>query len=186
MITLFTGPMFSSKSTQLFYAMEKAVYGNRKIAFIRPKLDSRKYVAHSIVDKGFNKFIKDKKADLFVIKEFTYKEIAELLNYDEIFVDEYFLIKNNKLLCQSILLNQRLYFAGLISTSENELFEEAAKILPLCDKIKKFNGVCQICNSFHGSYSIFKGNKTDSIVIGDEDKYICGCRECYIKEKGSL
>ena len=186
MIKLFTGPMFSSKSTQLYYEMEKSIFAKQKIAFIRPLKDSREYVAHSIIDKGFKKFIDNKEIDLFTINEFTNDLCKELNVYNRVYIDEFFMIKNNKLLCNNINANQEIYFAGLISTSENMLFDEAKDILPLCDKIEKFNGICSICNSFLGSYTMYRGSKTESIVIGDNDKYLCVCRNCYIKEKGKL
>lgn len=186
MIRLYTGPMFSSKSTQLYYVMEKAIFAKQKIAFIRPLRDDRKYVAHSIIDKGFETFINEKKIDLFIISEFTDDVCNQLKDYDRLYIDEFFMIKNCKKICNFISSDQEIYFAGLINSSENELFEEAKEILPLCDKIEKFNGICNICHSFLGSYTMFKGSKTASIVVGDNDKYLCVCRNCYKKEKGQL
>lgn len=79
-----------------------------------------------------------------------------------------------------------IYFAGLLASSENELFPEAIKILPYCDDIIKLNGVCMgvdnnTCGSQLGNYSGYFGkNKKGLIEVGD-NLYKCLCRNCYKK-----
>ena len=95
------------------------------------------------------------------------------------------MIQNCKLLCTTSV-KPNIYFAGLLATSENELFGETKEILPYCDDIIKLNGVCCECGSDIGNYSMYKAdNKTEAIVVGDNE-YECVCRDCYRKIKGHL
>ena len=79
-------------------------------------------------------------------------------------------------------VDTNVYFSGRIASSENEVFEECISILPYCDEIEKLNGVCMECGSQIGNYSLYKaGVKTNSIEVGDINKYECVCRECYLR-----
>lgn len=190
MNSLIVGPMFSGKSTFLLQKIERAVYGKKRVLLIRPKKDDRGYFTHS--GGGMNsllkKLIDDKKIDFKEMTEFSEENISFTSNYDCIFVDEYFMIKNNDILAKSMQdfrINQDIYFAGLLSTSENTLFDEAIKVLPYCENIIKLNGVCMRCGNDNANYSMFKGtNKTESIIVGDNDKYECVCKSCFEKIKG--
>ena len=189
MNTLITGPMFSGKSTFLLQKIERAVYGKKKVLLIRPKNDDRGYFTHSDgkMNTLLDTFIETKKIDFMEISEFD-KDLDFAKNYDSIFVDEYFMIKNNSHLAKAMAdyrNNQEIYFAGLLSTSENQLFDEAISLLPYCENIIKLNGVCMECGNDNANYSLFKGeSKTEKIIVGDEDKYECVCKSCYEKLKG--
>lgn len=189
MNTLITGPMFSGKSTFLLQKIERAVYGNKKVLLIRPKNDDRGYFTHSegSANSLLDSLIDTNKIDLKEITEFS-SDLSYIKDYDCIFVDEYFMIKNNVLLAkamQDYRANQDIYFAGLLSTSENQLFDEAIALLPYCENIIKLNGVCMECGDDNANYSMYKGDsKTLKIIVGDEDKYECVCKSCYEKRKG--
>lgn len=191
MITLICGPMFSGKSTALLQKIERGVYGKKSVALIRPKKDNRKYFTHSDGNSTLEKLIRDKKVKLYEIEgEISDEQVQTILDlYQIVCVDEYFMIKGCKKFCttMSVLPHTDLYFAGLLSTSENTLFPEAVDILPYCDEILKLNSVCLDCGSNHGSYSAFIGaEKKDLIVVGDENLYKPVCRKCYMKLKGLL
>lgn len=180
--------MYGGKSTALVQKMERYTYAKKKIAFIRPKRDNRGYITHNGISTIENKF-KDL-CKVYEIKSFDQKFVEEVLdNFEAVFIDEYFMIENCDLMCKYISKREHfdIYFAGLLSTSENTLFPEAIKILPYCDEILKLEGVCTRCGSQHGNYSMYtKGSKTDLIVVGDEDKYECVCRKCYKANVGKL
>ena len=194
MIKLICGSMFSGKSTNLMRYMEKFVYAKKKILFIRPEMDNRGYICHQEKDDKFIKYIKNNQIDILNLKKFTKKNVQEILatgiypmspSYDAIFIDEYFMIKNNRLLLENILTSVKeidVYIAGLIADSNAKLFKEAIQILPLCDDIEKVNGVCIQCGSMLGNYSYYKGNKkkTKQIKVGDDD-YSCICGRCFFK-----
>lgn len=182
MITLITGPMYGGKSTTLVQKMERYLYAKKKVLFVRPNKDERGYITHSGLKDWFGEFT----TDTIKIDEWTPELIESLDKYDAVFVDEYFMIKGNVNVCRHVSDKKYdVYFAGLLATSENELVSEAKEILPYCDDIIKLNGVCMLCGSQHGNYSMYNGTKTQEIVVGDS-AYKCVCRRCYYKMKGLL
>ena len=181
MIELITGPMFSGKSTLLFQKMERYVYARKNVLLIRPKRDTRTFFSHSSLDTSLKKLANSGKIKTHSIHEFTTDMNFD--DYDAVFVDEYFMIKN----CTQLALHRRteqdIYFAGLLATSECELFPETISLLPFCDSIIKLNGVCTQCGSQFGNYSYYTmGKKTNAIVVGDNE-YTCLCQNCYIKNQ---
>ena len=71
MNTLIVGPMYGGKSTALLQKMERAVYGKKRIALVRPKKDTRDYFTHSAGNELLEKFIKEGKISLFEVEEIT-------------------------------------------------------------------------------------------------------------------
>lgn len=193
MITLICGPMYSGKSTTLIQKMERYIYADKRICLVRPLQDDRGYFTHGGID-NIKKLLKTGDG-YYEIESFNESLVNVLINdYDAVFIDEYFMIQNCKMLCEIIPRNKRcdIYFAGLIASSENELFSETVKILPYCDEIIKLNGVCtgideNGCGSQHGNYSGYfgKDEKTSDILVGD-NVYRCLCRKCYKKAFGKL
>lgn len=188
MITLIAGPMYSGKSTALLQKMERYIYANKRVCFIRPKKDTRAYVTHNGISDIKEKITE--KDDIKELSEFTLSNIKYFEQFDAIFIDEYFMIKNCDLVCKEIK-KPDVYFAGLLATSENTLFDETIKILPYCDDIIKLNGVCmgikKPCGSQYANYSGYFGKqeKTDKIQVGDTI-YKCLCKNCFQKVFGKI
>lgn len=185
MITLICGPMFSGKSTELIRHLDRKHIAGKKVLYIRPKMDSRGFIA-----RGYSGNLTDI-ADVIEIADFSNPDVklVELVNkYDSIFVDEYFMIHNCIELCKVLPENNHecdIFFGGLLATAENVTWPEAAAITPFCDEIVKLNAVCTECGSEYGNYSLFKGTKKEALVIGD-NTYTAVCRKCYARLKGQL
>ena len=182
MTTLICGPMYSGKSTALLQRVERSLYANRSVMVIRPLKDDRGYLTHSdtsdplvALGKKFDRL------DVLFYNEINDEVLLKVKSYDEIFVDEYFMIKNCKKLFELYGNTpvKNIYFAGLLASSENKLFDETIEILPYCDKIKKLNGVCTKCGSEVGNFTTYQGTaeKTGDILVGDND-YTCHCFNC--------
>ena len=183
MIKLFCGSMYSGKSESLVRDMIKLTYAKKKILFVRPVIDDRGYITHSRSDFKLSDAIEKGKIEVAFLKRFDGETIGKILNecYDAVFIDEYFMIENNRELLEFILKNKAdtdVYFGGLIADSDAKMFDEAIEILPLCDEIEKLNGVCTECGSMLGNYSYYKGTKSSQIEVGDA-KYECVCGKCY-------
>lgn len=184
-VTLIAGPMYASKSTEMYRNMERYLYAKKTILLIRPKKDDRGYFSHSGLSTERLKDIGE--IDELEISEFTPKLAAELLGnpkYTAIFVDEYFMIPNINLLAKNIT-DTDVYFAGLLATSEGEIFPEAAKLMPFVDEIIKLNGVCTECGNDLGTMSYYLKNDkvANSIQVGGEGDYTCLCRSCWLKHQ---
>ena len=180
MITLICGPMYSGKSTALFQRLERCLFAKKKVLLIRPKKDDRGYFTHS---GGIDLDKLEKNNPNFVIlsfKEIDEFDVKSIANdgFDVVFVDEYFMIQGAYHLCHQNKYD--VYYGGLLASSECKLFDEAIKILPYADKIKKLNGVCIDCGSELGNYSFADFDKKEEIVVGDS-KYKCLCAKCYKK-----
>lgn len=184
MITLICGPMYSGKSTALLQRMERSLYANRTIFVIRPQKDNRNYLTHNDKEDPITILNNKFSGKMLETRENEINDdVLELARaFDEIFIDEYFMIKNCKRLFEIYKKNslvKNIYFAGLLASSENKLFNETIEILPYCDKIKKLNGVCTNCGSEEGNFSVYIGKteKEGDILVGDND-YVCRCFEC--------
>ena len=187
MIKLFCGSMYSGKSESLIRDLIKCTYAKKKILFIRPYIDDRGYITHSRNDSKVIKAINEKKIECIYIKEFDNTIINDIIKekYDVIFIDEFFMIKNNRNFLETLLIcktNTDVYYAGLIADSDAHMFDEAIQILPLCDEIEKLNGVCTKCGSMLGNYSYHLGIKENQIEVGDV-KYECVCGKCFFGDE---
>lgn len=171
--------MYSGKSTALFQQLERLLYAKKKILLIRPKKDVRGYFTHSNgieIDNLLEKF--PHTFEVFYWEKYPQSEDFNFEECDAVFVDEYFMIPGISWLCHQNKFD--VYFGGLLASSECKLFDEAIKILPYADKIKKLNGVCIECGSELGNYSFADFDKKEEIVVGDA-KYKCLCKKCYQK-----
>jgi len=180
MVTFITGPMFSFKSSELFKHIERNLFAKKKIILIRPVKDDRSYFSHSdAVNIGYNNYdIKVIKIDKF--EDLRDEEGLNILVRDEIdsvFIDECFMIKDVYKIADLFGDMMDVYYAGLLASSDNIVFEEVAKLLPYCETIIKLNGVCMECGSQLGNYSFHTGTKTSDIEVGDT-VYKVLCKKC--------
>lgn len=176
MVTCITGPMYSFKSSELFRHIERAVFAKKKIILVRPSADVREYFSHSAaVDVSYNNYkIHTVRAESFD----SLVSIETLLEYDVVFIDEAFMIKDAYRVAKDYGHRLDVFYAGLLASSENKIFDEVARYLPYCDVIQKLNGVCMDCGDSQGNFSYFIGDqKAGDIHVGDSE-YVCVCAKC--------
>jgi thymidine kinase len=160
------------------YYIEREVFAKRKVCLIRPMKDTRDYFSHSEgVESSYNKLN---------IQHYYFDKInididyAIFEKYDSIFIDECFMIENAFEVAKRFSDSKNIFYAGLLASSECNIFPEVAKLLPYCEHIEKLNGVCMLCGNQTANYSFYKGKKVSDIVVGDND-YLLLCKTCYTK-----
>lgn len=183
MITLIAGPMKSGKSTELFRQMERKHIAGKKVLYIGPNLDTRDFFARGIPRSKLFEV-----ANCESVKDWELID-SEIINkwvnsYDAIFIDEFFMIKNNLKICTTLPTAGHkcdIYFGGLIANANATSWPEFSAIAPYCDEFIKLSAVCEKCGSEHANYSAFMGEiKDGEIVIGDV-QYSALCRKCFLE-----
>lgn len=176
MLKVYTGPMFSGKSTALINEYDNIIDKENAICF-KPSKDTRDKTqirARNVKEK----------VNAIVIKSFE-----EILGYLKsttkyIFIDEVQFLEGNYCLLDSISkkLNIDVIVSGLHLTSELNSFGFTKDLMMLADKVVFLAARCEDCGE-NADYTYCLSNKNTDILVGDKEKYIPLCRACYIKRR---
>lgn len=171
-ITVYTGPMFSGKTTALLGAYERATIAHKKVLAFKPKLDNR-FGANVIKSRRFGE-----------IDAICITNIEEILNYDvDVYIiDEFQFLKGSAttILKLSDERNKTFYISGLDMTAERKPFGPMPELLAIADEVQKFVAICYDCSLENAVYSYYLGKKDTDIVVGNNE-YIPLCRNCMNK-----
>ena len=173
MIKVYTGTMFSGKSTRLIEEYNKIEDKNAVMCF-KPSKDKREFGAirarnveetvSSIVISRFEEI-------LFHINE----------NIKYIFIDEVQFINGNfNILTKFSLKGITIFIAGLKQTSELRPFGTMPYILAIADEIEILHTNCE-CGEI-ARYTDCTTDKKNDILIGDKEKYRPVCEKCYVQK----
>ncbi len=183
--TVFTGPMFGSKTTRLMGEIDRAMYRGRKVIAFKARKDKR-YSYDKISTHSGGRF-----------PAFCIEDAEEIFNYiDEddcnyntlIAVDEGFMINN----IDSVLIS--LYRKGVsivvssIQLDANEVpFENIKNILPWATKIEICPAVCTDCDQdAYFTEAMFDiNNATAEERVGSHGMYEPKCARHYTNFKES-
>ncbi len=171
-ITVYTGPMFSGKTTALLGAYERALIAHKKVLAFKPKLD----------DRFGDSVIKSRKFG--EIPAISITNLEDLLNYDvDVYIiDEFqFLQGDIKVLLElTDAKGKSLFISGLDMTAERKPFGLMPELFAIADSVQKFVAICHDCDEENAVYSYFLGKKNVDIVVGNME-YIPLCRKCMQK-----
>ena len=183
---LYTGPMFSSKSTRLLMEADTRQYRKENIISFKAKLDNRYSKVGEIVTHNFNKL----PAHLIETGEELIQLIAQNPEVDAVVIDELFLIENSSDACIELFKKGYTIIAASIDLSfHGEPFKEVQKIMPYCTRIEKCTAVCTVCGK-DARYTYKKSNikhveefdshpSLEVIQIGGSELYEPRCQEHY-------
>lgn len=183
-IKLYTGPMFSGKSTLLLRDYERYSLSNKKCILIKYSKDNR-YINHITHNNNFS--INDKNEIGFGIKinmidcNYLFEADNDIKNYDVVFIDEIQFFKDNYIFCEK-WANEGKYIilAGLISTFERKLFSGMDLLLPLIEEIITNPAVC--LETYNDAYFTTRTtNDKEETIIGKNDIYKSVDRYTYYK-----
>lgn len=170
-ITLFTGPMFSGKTSAL---ISKYVDGGSTLA-IKPRMDTR-YSAEFITSHD------GKRIPASLFSTYLPKEnIAE--NVRIVLIDEGQFFFNLPEACRYYAdeLGLEVYVAALNGTSDMKPWPHVSHLIPVCDDIVHMKAKeCSMCHQRSAPFTIYNvpGGKVGMVEIGGADKYSPVCRTC--------
>lgn len=178
MIRLYTGPMFSGKTSSLIEIYNN-MWNKDIIKVFKPKIDDREF--------GILKS-RNSKEPINAILVSSLEEMNEYIDKKTkvIFIDEAQFLEGPAvyLLIWSMIYDIDLYISGLNMTSELKPFGIMPELMSIADEIVYYHGHCYFCNK-KAQYTMFMGSKKDDILVGDNQQgYVCVCKDCYVGHKG--
>jgi thymidine kinase len=168
---IYTGPMFSSKTSRLLASLERYRYQHKKIAVFKPSMDDRYSLGEVVTHGGW-------KTPAMCIK--TGVDILEhLANIDDspnvIAVDEAFMIPG---ISETLIWLYRSGFTVLVSSLEmsatGKPFHEIEKMMVWATHIEKCTAVCTVCGR-DAHYTHKKQTGGDEIEVGGSELYEPRC-----------
>lgn len=169
------GGMFSGKSTELMRQGERHMLAGHKVVFLKPQFDDR-YSEDEIVNhKG------QKVKAIGITPEDNILLMEDIQTADVILIDEVQFIDNIVIKIECLLKQGKaIYCSGLDMDFLGKPFEIVANLMAMADEVNKFHAVCAHCGE-DAVYSKKLSDSTTRIELGEKDKYIPLCRNCYYK-----
>jgi thymidine kinase len=185
-LILYTGPMFSSKTTKLLMEADKRQYQKQKIVSFKSRMDDRYSVFGEIVTHNFNKL----PAHLVSTGDEIINKIVELedlSDIDTVIIDELFLIAGGADACVKLFKKgYNVIIASIDLSFTGEPFEEVKNVMPYCTKIEKCTAVCSVCqkdarytykkNSVKHVESFESDDTLEQIQVGGSELYEARCQ----------
>jgi len=168
---IFTGPMFSSKTTRLLATIDRFRYQNRNVVAFKPSLDERYSQSKICTHNGGE-------IEAHVVK--SGDDIIKLVkNYDKnidvIAVDEAFMIEGVAVsLLDLFRSGKTIVISSLQLSATGNVFEEIRDMMPWATKIEVCPAVCTI-TGLDAYYTHRKFNNMEEITVGGSDLYEPRC-----------
>lgn len=171
MLQVITGGMFAGKTDELLRRLERYIIAKRRVALVKPDVDTRDSVTHNGKEYKAVVLGKDDAA--------TFEKIVA--DYDVIGIDEaqffgdpiYRAIKD---IIQSGT-NKIIIASGLDMDYSGEPFGIMPQLMAIADEIAKLHAVCEGCYKDANLSYRMTGQK-GRVVIGDKDEYTALCWAC--------
>ncbi len=172
---IYTGPMFSSKTTGLLSSLDRFKYQNKRIAAFKPRLDDRYSEDFICTHSGW-------RFPATCIKEGS-DVLEKLAEMDEnphvVAVDEAFMIPGiAKVLVWLYRSGYSVVVSSLELSATGKSFDEIEKMLPWATHIEKRSAVCTVCSK-DAFYTYKKQRGGDEIEVGGPELYEPRCLRCH-------
>ena len=162
-LTVFTGPMFGSKTTKMLSVLERASYQNKTVIAFKPKMDDRYASSHIVTHAG----LKFKAYNVASGQEII--EMSE--NYDVIGVDEAFMIEGAAdALLKLYRQGKTVVVSSIQLSASGQVFEEVSALLPWATKIEVCPAVC-VKTGRDAYYTVRKSTGLSEIEVGGSELY---------------
>ena len=175
-LMLILGPMFSGKSTKLIQFINKYKTLNKKMLIIKPSIDNRYTTSSNICTHDMQtqscKCIDHDKLN-YIFSEDEYNNSQIIIIEEGQFFENLFEIIN-----QMLTNKKTIFISALNGDSNQQLFGEIYKLIPICDNIEFLQALCLDCSD--GTPAIFSkrlnNNNTDQVLVAGANEYKAVCR----------
>jgi thymidine kinase len=168
---IFTGPMFSSKTTRLLAVIDRFRYQNRAVLAFKPSIDERYSKSKICTHNGGE-------IEAHVVKS-GYDIVNLVENYDNIVdvvaVDEAFMIEGvSESLLHLFRLGKTIVVSSLQLSATGNVFDEIKEMMPWATKIEVCPAVCTVTGA-DAYYTHRKFNNMEEITVGGSELYEPRC-----------
>ena len=176
-IEVICGSMFSGKTEELIRRVKRARIANQKVLIFKPKKDVR-YGTDVVVSHDDNRFES-------VPVETSLEILDNIGDANVIGIDEaQFFDADLPKVCQKLAIRgARVIIAGLDMDFRGEPFGPMPNLLAVAEYITKVHAICPHCGNL-ATHSYRLSSETETVVLGEKDKYEPRCRVCY--EMGNI
>lgn len=176
-IEVICGSMFSGKTEELIRRLKRAKIANQKVQIFKPSKDTR-YDIVNVVSHDENAIASipvQSSLEIFDhIKDVNVIGIDEAQFFDDRLPD----------VCQKLAIKgARVIIAGLDMDFKGRPFGPIPNLLAIAEYITKVHAICPHCGNL-ATHSYRLSDETDTVVLGEKDKYEPRCRVCY--EMGNI
>ena len=172
-IEVVTGCMFSGKSEELIRRLRRAQIANQVIVCFKPKKDDR-YDEERVVSHNFT--------EQESIPVYSSTEIAQHIDKHSsvIGIDEgqFFDMELVEIVQNLALKGKRIIIAGLDLDYRGIPFGPMPNLMAVAEYVTKVHAICPHCGNL-ATHSYRLTDETDTVVVGEKDKYEPRCRMCY-------
>jgi thymidine kinase len=171
-IEVVCGSMFSGKTEELLRRLKRAKIANQRVEIFKPKRDVR-YDDQAVVSHDDNS-----------IQSIPVGNSEEIFNHIEdinvVGIDEaQFFDDKLPSVCEKLAIRGvRVIVAGLDMDFKGEPFGPIPSLLAKAEYITKVHAICPHCGNL-ATHSYRLTSETDTVVLGEKDKYEPRCRLCY-------
>lgn len=176
-IEVVCGSMFSGKTEELIRRVKRAKIANQKVLIFKPKRDIR-YGTDVVVSHDENKYES-------IPVESSLEILQHIGDANVIGIDEaQFFDADLPAVCQKIAIRgSRVIIAGLDMDFRGVPFGPMPNLLAVAEYITKVHAICPHCGNL-ATHSYRLSQETETVVLGEKDKYEPRCRVCY--EMGNI
>ena len=167
---IFTGPMFGSKTTRLFAALDRYKYQKRNIIAFKPGIDDRYCAAKITTHSGASMPARVVNGGMEIHQYISHHD-----EYDVIAVDEAFMIPGvSWVLTDLFKKGKTIVVSSLDLSATGKAFEEMEALFPWATCIEKCPAVCTECGA-DAYYTHKKVEDTAEITVGGSELYEPRC-----------
>ena len=171
---LYTGPMFSSKTTKLLARIDRSKYQKKKAVSFKPQIDDRYSVDNQIVthnDHHVQSCGVSSGQDILDI-------VAGNQPIDIVAIDELFMIPGGGAACIELFKKgYDVYVSSIELDFLGNPFFEVKEIMPYCTQIIKCKAVCSVCQEDARYTSKKVETSNDEILqVGGSETYEPRCQ----------